>query len=166
MNKNLTGWLRGTTLLVLACGAGAALAGNKSIPIQVTVTNVNHCDFYVPHYDLTVAQMLVPDGDERTSDAVAVGVHCTRPLPVQLQIALQGHDDATLADQSDPAVTARIELKGAAGEWEALTPDRMWACTEASQCDLQLRAKVRADAKASSGEKQLNGTLLLSVIID
>ena len=166
MNKTLTGWLHGMALLVLASGAGAALAGNKSIPIQVTVTNVNHCDFDIPHYNLTVAQMLVPDGDELTSNALPIGVHCTRPLPVQLQIALQGHDDATLADQSDPAVTARIELKGVAGEWEAMTPDRVWACTEANLCDLQLRAKVRADANASSGEKQFNGTLLLSVIID
>lgn len=164
MNKTHTG-LHGMALLLLG-GAGAALAGNTVIPLQVTVANVNHCTFDVPHYELTVDQMLVPDGDERTSKALPIGVHCTRPLPVQLQIALQGHDDATLTEPSDPAVTARIELKGAAGEWEAMTPDRVWACTEASQCNLQLRAKVRADAKASSGEKQLNGTLQLSVIIE
>ncbi|XAG70589.1 hypothetical protein MRM75_06345 [bacterium 19CA06SA08-2] len=159
-------WLQGLALLLLMSGAGTAMAGNKAIPIQVTVTNVNHCDFDAPHYDLTVDQMLVPDGDERTSNALPIGVHCTRPLPVQLQIMLQGHDDATLTEPSDPAVTARIELKGAAGEWEAMTPDRVWACTEARQCDLQLRAKVRADADASSGEKQLTGTLLMSVIIE
>ncbi|ENC6658107.1 hypothetical protein ABKY47_002572 [Aeromonas hydrophila] len=166
MNQTLSGWLHGVALLLLISGAGTALAGNKAIPIQVTVTNVNHCDYDAPHYDLTVDQMLVPDGDERTSNALPIGVHCTRPLPVQLQIMLQGHDDATLTEPSDPAVTARIELKGAAGEWEAMTPDRVWACTEARQCDLQLRAKVRADAKASSGEKQLNGTLQLRVIIE
>lgn len=166
MNTNLTGWIHGAALLLLISGAGPAMAGNKAIPILVTATNVNHCDFYATQYNLTVDRMLVPDGDERTSNTLPIGVHCSRPLPVLLQIMLQGHDDATLTEPSDPAVTARIELKGAAGEWEAMTPERVWACTEARQCDLQLRAKVRADDHASSGEKQLKGTLLMSVIIE
>ncbi|MGU5760164.1 hypothetical protein [Aeromonas hydrophila] len=163
MNKTVTRLLQGLALLQLMGAAGAAFAGDKAIPMTVTVTNVNRCDFDIADLVLTVAPILVPDGDERISEVMPVGVHCTRPLPVQLQIALQGQEDATLTDQSDSAVTARIELKGAAGGWEPMTPDRVWDCTEASQCDLQLRAKVRADAKASSGKKSLTGTLLLTV---
>lgn len=163
MNKTLAMWCHGLVLFLLSSGVSSALAGNQTIPLTVIVANVNRCDFDIPHYDLTVEQMLVPDGDERTSNTVAVGVHCTRPLPVQLQIALQGYDDGTLTDQNDPAVTARIELKGAAGGWESVTPERVWACTEASQCDLQLRARVQADDKASSGDKSITGTLLLTV---
>lgn len=151
------------TLLLLVCGAGSALAGNQTIPLTVTVTNVNHCKFAVTNYALTVTDRLVPGGDERLSNVLPVGVHCTRPLPVQLQIALLGHDDGTL---SDPALSARIELKEAAGAWEPMTKERKWACTEADHCDLQLRARVRAAEKASTGKKQLNGTLQLSVIID
>lgn len=163
MNKTVTRLLQGLALLLLMGGAGTAFAGGKTIPMTVTVTNVNRCEFATADLLVKVDPMLVPDGDDRTSSTVAVGIRCTRPLAVQLQISLQGHANATLTELNDPAVTARIELKGEAGEWESMTPERVWNCTNASQCDLQLRAKVRAGANASSGEKSLAGTLLLTV---